>query len=148
MSAYANVVGGKLKLKGKPLDVRAAGVKKKKKKRDAQQEQLRLLEGLDEEKGVVEGEQTNKHSPSEADAEAKGEVEVEGEEGRAVERPGAPCEDQRTAAEKRYHEQKAQLDAQRMSKVACKSHRQRVEEFNQYLANLSEHYDIPKVGPG
>jgi len=85
-------------------------MKKKKKKRDAQQEQLRLLTGLDEEKGeVVEEEQANKHSPSEADAEAKGEVEVEGEEGRAVERPGAPCEDQRTAAEKKYHEQKAQL---------------------------------------
>lgn len=59
-----------------------------------------------------------------------------------------PAEDHRTAAEKKYHEQKAKLEAQRLSKVASKSHRQRVEEFNQYLANLSEHYDIPKVGPG
>lgn len=32
MSAYENVVGGKLKLKGKALDVKAGGMKKKKKK--------------------------------------------------------------------------------------------------------------------
>lgn len=31
MSAYDNVVGGKLKLKGKALDVKVGGVKKKKK---------------------------------------------------------------------------------------------------------------------
>lgn len=31
MSAYDNVVGGKLKLKGKALDVKAGGMKKKKK---------------------------------------------------------------------------------------------------------------------
>jgi protein FAM32A len=35
-----------------------------------------------------------------------------------------------------------------MAKVANKSHRDRIQDFNQYLANLSEHYDIPKVGPG
>jgi len=39
MSAFDNVVGGKLKLKGKALDV-AGGVKKKKKKNKRNQEQL------------------------------------------------------------------------------------------------------------
>lgn len=29
-----------------------------------------------------------------------------------------------------------------------KSHRQKVENFNKKLANLPEHNDIPKVGPG
>lgn len=33
MSAYENVVGGKLKLKGKALDVKAGGMKKKKKQK-------------------------------------------------------------------------------------------------------------------
>lgn len=33
MSSYDNVVGGKLKLKGKALDVKAGGVKKKKKQK-------------------------------------------------------------------------------------------------------------------
>ncbi|CAD6252191.1 unnamed protein product [Miscanthus lutarioriparius] len=46
-------------------------------------------------------------------------------------------------AERRYMELK-----QKMAKVANKSHRDRIQDFNQYLANLSEHYDIPKVGPG
>lgn len=32
MSSYENVIGGKLKLKGKALDVKAGGMKKKKKK--------------------------------------------------------------------------------------------------------------------
>lgn len=39
MSAYENVVGGKLKMKGKALDV-AGGVKKKKKKIKRNQDQL------------------------------------------------------------------------------------------------------------
>jgi len=29
--------------------------------------------------------------------------------------------------------------------MAQKSHRERIEEFNQKLTNMSEHYDIPKV---
>ena len=38
MSAFENVVGGKLKLKGKALDVKAGGIKKKKKpKKDYEQ---------------------------------------------------------------------------------------------------------------
>lgn len=40
MSAYDNVVGGKLKLKGKALDVKAGGVKKKKKKNKRDEDQI------------------------------------------------------------------------------------------------------------
>ena len=36
MSGYENVVGGKLKLKGKALDVKAGAVKKKKKNKKRQ----------------------------------------------------------------------------------------------------------------
>jgi protein FAM32A len=36
----------------------------------------------------------------------------------------------------------------KMAKVANKSYKDCMQDFNQYLANLSEHYDIPKVGPG
>lgn len=35
-----------------------------------------------------------------------------------------------------------------IKKAAEKSHRKKIEEFNQYLSKLSEHHDIPKVGPG
>ena len=43
MSAYENVVGGKLKLKGKPLNVKAGGMKKKKKKHKEHQDQVSQL---------------------------------------------------------------------------------------------------------
>ena len=45
-------------------------------------------------------------------------------------------------------EQKERIDVHRLAKTANKSHRDRIQDFNQYLANMSEHYDIPKVGPG
>lgn len=65
------------------------------------------------------------------------------EEGKA-----APYDHQLTPAEKRYIEQREQIDVKRLAKTANKSHRDRIQDFNQYLANMSEHYDIPKVGPG
>ncbi|KAM4113335.1 hypothetical protein ACJW30_05G212700 [Castanea mollissima] len=58
------------------------------------------------------------------------------------------CDDHLTLAERRYIEQRKQIDVHRLAKVANKSHRDKIQDFNQYLANMSEHYDIPKVGPG
>ncbi|KOM41908.1 hypothetical protein LR48_Vigan04g210600 [Vigna angularis] len=57
-------------------------------------------------------------------------------------------DDHLTPAERRFLHQTQKLELQRLSKMASKSHRDRIHEFNRYLANLSEHYDIPKVGPG
>lgn len=37
---------------------------------------------------------------------------------------------------------------ERIAKAAAKSHKEKVSEFNSKLEQLSEHYDIPKVGPG
>jgi len=56
--------------------------------------------------------------------------------------------DTRTPAERRYEESLAKREKERIAKMAQKSHRERIEEFNQKLTNMSEHYDIPKVGPG
>lgn len=63
-------------------------------------------------------------------------------------RNGANWDDNLTPAERRYMEQRDQIDVHRLAKISNKSHRDRIEDFNQYLANMSEHYDIPKVGPG
>jgi protein FAM32A len=48
MSKYQNVVGGRLKLKGKALDVKEGGVKKKKKQECEESSQIghELCEGL------------------------------------------------------------------------------------------------------
>ncbi|KAG2194467.1 hypothetical protein INT46_004837 [Mucor plumbeus] len=43
---------------------------------------------------------------------------------------------------------KRQRQMERVSKAAAKSHKDRVQEFNHKLEQLSEHHDIPKVGPG
>ena len=74
--------------------------------------------------------------------EATNENEMGGEE-------KAPSyDDHLTQAERRYIEQRERIDVKRLAKTAHKSHRDRIQDFNQYLANMSEHYDIPKVGPG
>ncbi|CAN0860020.1 Protein FAM32A [Linum grandiflorum] len=109
--SYENVVGGKLRLKGKPLLVRDGAIAKKKKKHKINNKQSHHY---------------NHDSVS----------------------PGSKYKDHLTAAERRYLQHLAELDNQRMVKMASKSHRDRIHEFNHYLANLTEHYAIPKVGPG
>lgn len=60
----------------------------------------------------------------------------------------AHYDDHLTPVERRYIEQKERIDVHRLAKKANKSHHDRIQDFSQYLANMSEHYDIPKVDPG
>ncbi|RLN08437.1 protein FAM32A-like [Panicum miliaceum] len=136
MSEYQNVVGGRLKLKGKALDVKEGGVKKKKKTKKHREESSQI--GHDE---LHEG--GSSELPTNPNSELT-EADKTGEE----EGNPHPDYDHLTPAERRYMEQKQKIDMQKLAKVANKSHRDRIQDFNQYLANLSEHYDIPKVGPG
>ncbi|XP_011001435.1 PREDICTED: protein FAM32A-like [Populus euphratica] len=132
MSAYENVIGGKLKLKGKALDVKAGGIIKKKKN-------LRYKKHRYQDQSAADGntELATDHAGD------MNETDKDDEQGQT-----AKYDDHLTPAEKRYLQQWEKIDTQRMVKMASKSHRDRIQEFNQYLANLSEHYDIPKVGPG
>ncbi|CAM6086690.1 unnamed protein product [Calypogeia fissa] len=142
--SYSSVVGGKLNLKGKALDVKGGGAKKKKAKKKVSLEQKLLqlhsshIESEDLGSELAEEGIPSPHEDNEVDEQGEG-----GHDGRT-----ATYEDHRTPAEKVYDEQRTRLEMKRLAKVASKSHRQKIEEFNQYLANLSEHYDIPKVGPG
>ncbi|XP_021761938.1 protein FAM32A-like [Chenopodium quinoa] len=140
MSAYDNVIGGKLKLKGKALDVKTGGIKKKKKQKKQydevseikEDEKIETKEGEDAESAITNVEENNNNESDKSTGKGK-----------------APnFADHLTPAEKRYIEQREQLDVQKYSKMSKNSHRDRLDDFNQYLANLSEHYDIPKVGPG
>ena len=119
-------VGGKLKLKGgEPL--KASGAVKKKKKKAPSSELVRhgsdptSPEGGSESKKILEG-----YALPEAD----------------------PAADRRTEAQKRHDEKMRKLEEERLKKLAAKGYRERVKDFNDHLANLSEHHDIPKVGPG
>ena len=60
MSAYDNVIGGKLKLKGKALDVKAGGVKKKKKHKKQEEQALKITDHHE----LIEGTHDPLHSPS------------------------------------------------------------------------------------
>ncbi|ORY40520.1 DUF1754-domain-containing protein [Rhizoclosmatium globosum] len=53
-----------------------------------------------------------------------------------------------TEAERRFEETRRKRAAEKAAKTASKSHKERVAEFNAYLETLSEHHDIPRVGPG
>lgn len=131
MSAYENVAVGKLRLKGKALDVKVNGIKKKKKKKNKSPHHYHHYD---------EDRQTD-HNISEFSSDPAD--RLDGGHERL-----ASYLDHLTPAERKYLEQKEKIDRRRLAMAASKSHRDRIQEFNQYLANLSEHYDIPKVGPG
>ncbi|KAF9270598.1 DUF1754-domain-containing protein [Marasmius fiardii PR-910] len=62
--------------------------------------------------------------------------------------PAASSKSKKTDAEKRFDEIQRRRLQQRVAKMAHKTHKDRVNEFNAHLESLSEHHDIPKVGPG
>ena len=118
--AYSEVVlGGKLKLKGSKLKN-----KKKKKKKNKAGEIL---------------EQSSSHA-----GESSAIVTLD-----ETERPTVAPEDEiviaKTKAEIAYEKAQEKAAAARILKKASKTHKQRVEELNEYLGDLSEHYDIQKV---
>ncbi len=54
-------------------------------------------------------------------------------------------DDDLTPAERKSLEMKKKREMQELEKIGGKSHRERVEEFNEKLGNLTEHNDIPRV---
>lgn len=54
----------------------------------------------------------------------------------------------KTAAELKFEEVQKKREREQLAKQAVKSHKQKVDDFNKYLSSLTDHYDIPKVGPG
>ena len=55
-------------------------------------------------------------------------------------------DDDLTEAERKAQRRKQERELEDMKKVASKSHRERVEAFNEQLSTLTEHNDIPRVG--
>ncbi|TFK36960.1 hypothetical protein BDQ12DRAFT_686160 [Crucibulum laeve] len=131
MSDYDLRPGGSLKLKG---GVAEGGIVKKKKKKSKSRpetsehdhERERVKELLfQEEEGVNSSSGSGRNSPA-----------TQGSSSR------------KTEAEKRFEEAQKRRLAERVAKLAHKTHKDRVNEFNNHLESLSEHHDIPKVGPG
>jgi len=53
-----------------------------------------------------------------------------------------------TEAERRAEERRRRRIEDRVRREGTKTHKERVEEFNARLAALSEHHDMPRIGPG
>jgi protein FAM32A len=63
-----------------------------------------------------------------------------------IETASVPDEDDElTEAERKSFQYKLEKDRKDLENVATKSHRERIEEFNEKLGQLTEHNDIPRV---
>lgn len=56
--------------------------------------------------------------------------------------------DLRTEAEKKAHQRRIERMREKKEKKDIKTFTDRVKGFNEKLVNQSDHYDIPRIGPG
>ncbi|KAF2215019.1 hypothetical protein CERZMDRAFT_82893 [Cercospora zeae-maydis SCOH1-5] len=63
----------------------------------------------------------------------------------ATEIPTTYC---KTEAQRRYEERRRKRLEERLQREGVKTHKERVQELNKYLSTLSEHNDMPRIGPG
>lgn len=132
LDEYSTGGGGKLKLKGsKVADGR---VEKKKKK------------GLKKEERKKKEEQEAKMNPDngEGAVERRDDEHSESREDPRNEEEGGP----KTETERKYEEVRRKRLRERLQRDGVKTHKERVEDLNKYLSRLSEHHDMPKIGPG
>ncbi|KAH9836934.1 DUF1754-domain-containing protein [Rhodofomes roseus] len=133
MSDYDFRTGGSLKLRG----VAEGGIVKKKKHKSKSKDKER--EKNAESELVTELESLNQEEAA----------KIPSSSGSGRNSPAiASSSDRKTAAERRFEEVQRKRLAARVAKQANKTHKDRVHEFNSKLEALSEHHDIPKVGPG
>ncbi|KAK4556910.1 hypothetical protein LTR86_005891 [Recurvomyces mirabilis] len=127
-SDYGNVVGGGLKLKG----AKNAGIKKKKKSQTSKPSDTAVA--------VVDKEESDDVQKVLADDDVEGAL--------AKEREDDTKQYGKTEAQRRFEERRRKRLDERLQREGIKTHKQRVEELNKYLSGLSEHHDMPKIGPG
>ena len=136
MPSDYTTAGGGLKLKG------AGGIDKKKKKK-----RPKPTEGDSTTTTTTEVE---KRTSKPEDAKAPGvaspsrSLSPEAAE-RAIKEGGGR---KKTEAERRHEEYRRKRLEEKMRKEGVKTHKEKVEELNKYLSGLSEHHDMPKIGPG
>ena len=135
-SSYDNVVGGKFSFKG-------GGKKKKKRPRDDDEAAGEgSSSALAAAAPAVAGEDAEAAEAAAAHADALSSAAASSSSG------PPPGSDSRTAAQKRFDEVQLQRHMKKAAAGELKSHRDRVQGFNSYLASMSEHYDLPKVSKG
>ena len=115
---YAFASKSTLKLKGvEPL------IKKKKKKKDKERDREKVEKSMGESSGSSSSREELVDNPSDED----------------------PMFKNKTPSEIAMIKKRRQIELDRIKKKANLNHKEKVEKFNSYLCNLSEHYDIMKV---
>lgn len=136
---YTAVAGGRLKLKG-VSDARVDKKKKKKSKDKSTSSKATTSSSASHDKAPQDPEEIDNNDKSLEKSEKKKEKETEEDS------KGGSGEEAfyigKTEAQIRFEERKRRRLDERLMKEGGKSHKERVEEFNRYLANLSEHHDM------
>lgn len=138
---YTAASGGGLRLKG----VNGSKITKHKKKRPKNPEAKKRSPSVDAAAKPSNGQDHNQNDDEAVNHDSSA-VE-DGPENRE------PSEDRsqprgKTEAELRHEERRRRRLEERLKREGTKTHKERVEEFNHYLSNLSEHHDMPRIGPG
>jgi protein FAM32A len=133
-SDYSTAIGGGLKLKGAGIDK-----KKKKKKAKPAEDAPESSKSITTEvaKRSDDAAKSPEHTPGRSLSPEKAEQSLKQAGGR-----------RKTEAEKRHDEMRRKRMEERMKREGVKTHKEKVEELNKYLSGLSEHHDMPKIGPG
>ena len=111
--------------------------RKKKKKRPRE-------ESADDDFAVAAASTTHNHKDDGEDGE---EVSREGGEAAAAvaATPALMKDDGLTETQRRHIARQKEREKKNIKNLVSKSHRERIDEFNQYLSVLTEHNDIPRV---
>ncbi|TKA67555.1 hypothetical protein B0A49_02252 [Cryomyces minteri] len=143
-SSDYTTTGGGLKLKG----VSSAGIDKKRKKKKpkpAGDTPASKSTGSDADAKVADADGDGVGDIQKAlAAEDKSERGLQDKEAEKSAGPGYG----KTEAEIRHEERRRKRLDERLKREGIKTHKERVEELNKYLSNLSEHHDMPRIGPG
>lgn len=115
---YAFASKSTLKLKGVEPPI-----KKKKKKKDKERDREKVEKSMGETGGSSSSREELVDNPSDED----------------------PMFKNKTPSEIAMIKKRRQIELERIKKKANLNHKEKVEKFNSYLCNLSEHYDIMKV---
>merc|ERR1719273_1595443 len=135
--AYKSAVRGKLSLKSGKFK-KSTKKKKIKKKKD----KIRDIEdtgskGKEEKNDAENTEQIEQKENQETTSKVKG---FKSDYEKALE--------EMTPSERAFLDRQKKNESYHIKQQSMKTHRQRIEQYNTNLSNLSEHHDIPKVGPG
>uniref|UniRef100_A0A7S3DWM0 DUF1754-domain-containing protein n=1 Tax=Entomoneis paludosa TaxID=265537 RepID=A0A7S3DWM0_9STRA len=91
------------------------------------------------------GQKKAKKKKSKSSKHKVGQKDGETQQQREASNTSSQPQDEMTEAERKAMIRKKDRERKDLEKLSQKSHRETIEEFNERLANLTEHNDIPRV---